>query len=125
MPNRDTKSKNDSGPTPRDQNTEIRSSYTHQEYQPEDFSQSAINRGQRRINYELTSACQKLSAALGLLIEVVGKSSTGSEGELAEVKKLVAEATVISNDVASIKPPGCDPGAAKEEEDPGPSPSPQ
>ena len=106
--------------------TETRSGYTHPEYGPLDFSQSAINRGQRRINYELTEACQKLSEALGLLFEVACKSPTASQQELAKIKELVIEATAISNDVASIKPPGCDPGyVAEGEKDPDPPPTAQ
>ena len=75
-------------------------------YDPEDYSQKAINRGQRRINYELVEAIKKLADALDKMIE---KSSPGDPNKFKEVSDLVSAAREIAEGVADIRPPGCDP----------------
>ncbi len=83
--------------------------YTHQKYDPEDFSQSAINEGQRIINYQLTEVAKKLSHVLARLSELLAKTPGINQGELVNIKKVIAEAIEISNTVADIYPPGCQP----------------
>lgn len=110
MPSLDNQSKNDPEPKANGYEIEIQETTTTQrKFKPEDFSQLAINRGQRHINYELTEAAKKLSEALRLLTEVLAKTSCVSEGDLAKVNKVISEAASISRTVAGIDPPGCEP----------------
>lgn len=115
MPSLDNQS-NDSEPKANGYEVEIEPRRTLREYKPEDFSQAAINDGQRRINYELTAAAQKLSEALRMLTAVLA-GSICNEAELAKINKVIAQATAISSEVASIKPPGCKEGGEEEEEE--------
>ena len=110
MPSLDNQSKNDPEPKVNGYEIEIQETTTTQrKFKPEDFSQLAINRGQRQINYELTDAAQKLSEALRLLTEVLVKASCVKDGDLVKVNKVIAEAAAISRTVAGIDPPGCEP----------------
>jgi hypothetical protein len=92
-----------------DQESDTEGSYTHQKYDPEDFSQSAINEGQRIINYQLTEVAKKLSNALSLLMEVLAKTAGLNQDDVVKIKREIAEASEISKIVADIFPPGCDP----------------
>lgn len=83
--------------------------YTHQKYDPEDFSQSAINEGQRIINYQLTEIGKKLSHALLLLTEALVKNPSLNKDEMLKIIKEIKEASEISKIVADIYPPGCEP----------------
>ena len=83
--------------------------YTHQKYAPDDFSQSAINRGQRVINYQLTEVAKKLSHLVSLLTEALAKTPILDQDEVVKMRKEIKEATEISKTVADIYPPGCDP----------------
>ena len=75
-------------------------------YGPDDFSQQAINRGQRRINFELVVVTLKLADALDKLIE---RLSPGDKERYKDVGDLVSTARKVANEVADIRPPGCDP----------------
>jgi len=77
-------------------------------YPPEDFSQSAINRGQRLINGELVQVDQKIAKAIEELKNVLAgaKSLTGVNFE--SVQAAIDEVKKDSKEVAGIIPPGCD-----------------
>ena len=79
------------------------------EYAPNDFSQAAINSGQRKINYALTLVDEKLTNALVALKEVIEKLPQGNKLDLGKVNAAIKEAIAIREQVAGIKPPGCDP----------------
>ena len=79
------------------------------EYAPEDFSQLAINRGQRKINYALTMVDQQLANALKALRNAIAASPAGREIDFAAVDRLINEVYEMRDRVADIKPPGCDP----------------
>lgn len=76
-------------------------------YNPEDFSQRAINRGQRRINYELNQVDKKLADALKALRDAVARLPGGPLPEIATATQAISEAEEISATVADIIPPGC------------------
>jgi len=82
---------------------------TQTQYNPEDFSQEAINRGQRRINYELAAGGLELANAIDELKKAIVNSSGGNKIDFTQVDKVMAAAKKIANGVADIKPPGCDP----------------
>jgi hypothetical protein len=84
--------------------------YTQTEYSPEDFSQDAINRGQRKINYALTTVDNQLIKVLEELIKAIAIGLGKDAVNFKLVEALLTKATQISNNVASIKPPGCDEG---------------
>lgn len=82
---------------------------TQMEYDPEDFSQAAINRGQRKINYALTVVDDKLIKALEALRDAVAALPAAHNINLVKVNQAISEFYQISQQVAGIKPPGCDP----------------
>jgi hypothetical protein len=82
---------------------------TQMEYHPEDFSQSAINSGQRKINYALTLVDEKLAKALKALRDAIAALPAAHQIDLEEVNKAINDALETSRKVAGIKPPGCDP----------------
>ena len=79
------------------------------EYAPNDFSQAAINSGQRKINYALTVVDEKIAKALEALRDAIAALPAAHKGDLAEANKAIKEVYEISRQVAGIKPPGCDP----------------
>jgi hypothetical protein len=79
------------------------------QYKPEDFSQAAINHGQRRINSELASGALELAKAMDQLRTAIVNSSGGKKIDFTEVDKTLAVVYKIVRGVADIKPPGCDP----------------
>jgi hypothetical protein len=88
--------------------THTQTGTTRVEYAPEDFSQAAINRGQRKINYALTVVDQKLVKALGLLRNAIAATPAGRDIDFDAVDEAIADALGTSRRVAEIKPPGCD-----------------
>lgn len=80
----------------------------HVEYAPEDFSQSAINRGQRQINYALTVVDQKLIRVLELMRDAIAASPGGRDIDFDAVDEAISDVYRTSRRVADIKPPGCD-----------------
>jgi len=79
------------------------------EYDHDDYSQKAINRGQRIINYQLTEATKKLEEAVKELRKAVSKVSGVGKDNLTAADNAVSVAEGISSTVADIRPPGCEP----------------
>jgi len=79
------------------------------EYAPGDFSQSAINSGQRKINYALTLVDEKILKAIEELRDAVAALPAAHNINLVKVNQALKYATDLSQMVAGIKPPGCDP----------------
>ena len=82
---------------------------TQKEYAPEDFSQLAINRGQRKINYALTVVDEKLAKAMELLRDAIAASPAGHDIDFDAFDEAIIDVYRTSGKVASVKPPGCDP----------------
>jgi hypothetical protein len=91
--------------SPREQQQEC----TQREYDPQDFSQQAINRGQRQINFALTVVDEKLAKALGALRDAIAQTPGLGRADFDLVDEAIADVYNTSNKVADIKPPGCDP----------------
>jgi hypothetical protein len=79
------------------------------EYAPGDFSQSAINSGQRKINYALTLVDEKILKAIEELRDAVAALPATHNINLVKVNQALKYASDLSQMVAGIKPPGCDP----------------
>jgi len=79
------------------------------EYKPEDYSQSAINAGQRKINYALTVVDEKLIKAIESLRDAIKAVPATHTINLVDVNRAISEVYGLSQQVAGIKPPGCDP----------------
>lgn len=75
-------------------------------YAPEDFSQSAINRGQRLINGELVLVDQKIAKAIEELKNVLVNALPGTNFD--SVQDAIDEVYKDSKEVAGIIPPGCE-----------------
>src|SRR5215210_5509693 len=82
---------------------------TQMEYAPEDFSQSAINRGQRGINYKLTVVNERLAKTIEALRDAIAAVPAAHKIDLTEVNEALNEVYDLNQQVAGIKPPGCEP----------------
>ena len=82
---------------------------TQREYEPEDFSQQAINRGQRQINFALTVVDEKLARALEALRDALARTPGLARADFNVVDEAISDVYNTSRKVADIKPPGCDP----------------
>ena len=82
---------------------------TQREYDPQDFSQHAINRGQRQINFALTVVDEKLARALEALRDAIARTPGLVRIDLDVVDEAISDVYNTSRKVADIKPPGCDP----------------
>ena len=77
-------------------------------YRPQDYTQDQINAGQRQINFALTLADKALLEVLAIVKQAI-QAPPGQEKTYAEqISKAIEAATKAINDVASIRPPGCD-----------------
>lgn len=79
------------------------------------YTQEEINKGQRRINYELCEVDSKLIEAINALLCLLKDPRTPpqpSQGlrqaDFSTVEAAISEATKISEEVADIDPPGCE-----------------
>ena len=79
-------------------------------HEPDDFSQPAINRGQRIINYKFTEVEQKLVEALNSLIDAVEQLPGVLADKITAASNATAEAEKLRSKVAEIRPPGCETG---------------
>lgn len=82
---------------------------TQMEYDPENYTQSEINSGQRKINYALTLVDEKLAKAIEALRDAIAALPTAHNIDLEGLNKAIKDAVDTSRQVAGIKPPGCDP----------------
>jgi hypothetical protein len=85
---------------------EANEEYPETEYKPEDFSQLAINRGQRTINGKLNDADKALASAIQALRDALEKTGV-APGKLSEVDKALSEAKTITGVIPGVIPPGC------------------
>jgi len=81
---------------------------TPEEYIAEDYTQPAINRGQRKINYGLSMVDEKLIKALEELMVAIANTPGLTRMNLDLTKAAIQEAAHVSEHVADIRPPGCD-----------------
>ena len=73
----------------------------------EDFSQSAINRGQQLINYYITATDDKIVEALKHLRIVVALLAAGGQIDLGALDKAIEEVSKATGKIAGPFPPGC------------------
>ena len=76
-------------------------------YKLEDFSQKAINEGQRIINGELTELSKTFADTLQVLKDAVKAISTGRQINLGTIERDITAAIERSKKVAGYYPPGC------------------
>jgi|KBSSwiStaDraftv2_1062776.scaffolds.fasta_scaffold69185_4 hypothetical protein len=95
-------------PTPHNQPGTTEMAYPD-DYNPDDYTQSGINKGQRKINYALTLVDEKLVKAIEKLRDAIAAVPAAHNIDLAEVNEAIDDALETSKKVAGIKPPGCDP----------------
>jgi hypothetical protein len=82
-------------------------SVLEKKYKPEDFSQLAINRGQRIINGELTELAKTFAKTLKALHDAIKGSSVGSQVNFGAIENDITTAIARSEKVAGYYPPGC------------------
>ena len=73
----------------------------------EDFSQSAINRGQQLINYYISTTDDKIVEALRQFSNVVAKLATGGQIDLRALDNAIEEVAEATKKIAGPFPPGC------------------
>ena len=78
-------------------------------HDPEDFGQRAINRGQRRINYELSETDEYLIDAVTALKDAIAKLANPPQAEIVAASMALEKAKGVNAKVAEIRPPGCEP----------------
>ena len=78
-------------------------------HDPEDFGQRAINRGQRRINYELQVTDKELIDAITALKDAIAKLANPPQAEITAASMALVKAKEVNLKVAEIRPPGCEP----------------
>lgn len=78
----------------------------------EDYSQSAINRGQQYINYELTVVNERIAKALEAFKDAIKGSAVGSQIDLEAVEGAISEVKAANKKVAGWYPPGCSSGGS-------------
>ena len=79
-------------------------------HDPDDFSQQAINRGQRIINYRITEVEKKLVEALNSLIDAVENIPGCVKEKIEEANNATTAAEERRKKVAEVRPPGCETG---------------
>jgi hypothetical protein len=79
-------------------------------HDPDDFSQPAINRGQRIINYKFTEVEQKLVEALNSLIDAVENIPGCDKAKIDAASNAIAVAEEFRSKIAETRPPGCEVG---------------
>lgn len=89
------------------EDTQTQHTYPQGPYVLEDFSQSAINRGQQRINYYIVATNEKIVEALKQFSIVVAKLANGGQIDLRALDKAIQEVSEATNKIAGPFPPGC------------------
>ena len=82
---------------------------TQMEYDSENYTQSQINSGQRKINYALTLVDGKLAKAIEALRDAIASLPAAHHIDLEGVNAAIKDAVETNQKVAGIQPPGCDP----------------
>jgi hypothetical protein len=77
-------------------------------HDPEDFHQRAINRGQRKINYQLTVVDKHLVEAVKALIKAISGLPNPPQDAITKASMAVTMAYDVYEKVAETRPPGCD-----------------
>ncbi len=77
-------------------------------HDPDDFHQTAINHGQRKINYKLTVVDEKLIEAVKQLINAIARLPNPPQAEITAASMAMTQAKELNVKVAEVKPPGCD-----------------
>jgi len=81
--------------------------YPPGKYVLEDFSQSAINRGQQEINYYITVTDEKIVAALKEVSIVVAKLLSKGQVDVRALDEAIEEVSKATKRIAGPFPPGC------------------
>ncbi len=79
------------------------------DYRAEDYTQAQINAGQRKINYALTLADRKLIATLVAIKNALSGPPGEIQHHISKIEAAIKESSWVVEEVAGIKPPGCDP----------------
>ena len=80
-------------------------------YRPEDYTPAQINAGQRKVNYALTEADEKVVEILKIMKDAILAPHGQAQTYVARIDAAIAAATKAIDHVAEIIPPGCDPGS--------------
>ena len=79
-------------------------------YRPEDYTPGQINAGQRKVNYALTEADEKIVDILKIVKIAILAPHGQMHTYIAQIDAAIEAATKAIDHVAEIIPPGCDPG---------------
>ena len=77
-------------------------------YDPKRFTPEEINAGQRKINYALTLADERLVAVLEAVANALKQEPGQIRSHVPEIETKIKEASQLISKVAGIRPPGCD-----------------
>ncbi len=81
--------------------------YKPPKYKLEDFSQSAINRGQREINKLVQTADEKIVDAFNEVKNLIALLNSNSHVDLQTLDDAIGKVAKATHDIAGPYPPGC------------------
>ena len=84
------------------------STNSQHEYCPQDYTQDQVNQGQRQINFAITQAEKKLIDVLTIIKDALQAPPGQRKTYVDQISKAIEAATEAIDDVALIRPPGCD-----------------
>jgi hypothetical protein len=82
--------------------------YPHREYKAEDFSQSAINRGQRHINYYISKTGEEVVSAFKEVRNLIAVLSAHGHVDLHALDAAIDRVEQATKKIAGPFPPGCE-----------------
>jgi len=77
-------------------------------YRPQDYTQEQVNHGQRQINYALTEADRAVVDVLTMVKDALQAPPGQMRTYVTRINTAIDAATKAINNVAGIRPPGCD-----------------
>lgn len=81
--------------------------YKPPKYELEDFSQSAINRGQREINKLVQTADEKIVDAFNEVRNLIAVLNSHGHVDLKKLDDAIGKVAKATHDIAGPYPPGC------------------
>ena len=82
--------------------------YPQREYKPDDFSQSAINRGQRHINYYIAKTGEEVVSAFREVRNLIAVLSAHGHVDLHALDAAIERVSQATIKIAGPFPPGCE-----------------
>ena len=80
----------------------------YKDYDPTRYTPEEVNAGQRKINFALTQADEKLVAVLVAVANALKEPPGKIHEHVPKIEAAIKDASKLISKVATIRPPGCD-----------------